>query len=250
MPDAPQPSSALRERLLRVMDRKHHGAFVHLTRPGLSKAQLLQHFRHELHTYVRDFPVLLARILGHGPPDDVRSRLAENIFEEQTGKLSLGQPHPELFLVMMDGLGIERRAVLSPVGLAPEALAYRAFLDDVTERRAWQIGCAVLAIFVEGSIHERTELAGRRVLAPIEDATREHPMVKHYGCPPENMLLLRAHRAIEGSHRVDAWESVLGHTGPHLADAVGNAVEEALQRWLAYRDGVARAMGVPVLTDQ
>ncbi len=36
--------------------------------------------------YVRDFPVLLARVLGQAPPDDVRRALAENAFEEQTGK--------------------------------------------------------------------------------------------------------------------------------------------------------------------
>ena len=48
-----------------------------------------------LHT-VDDFPVLLARVLGQGPPHTVRSALAENIYEEQTGKLSLGVPHPEL----------------------------------------------------------------------------------------------------------------------------------------------------------
>lgn len=73
-------------------------------------------------------------------------------------------------------------------------------------------------------------------------------MVKHYGCPPEKMLLLKAHRAVEGGHRKDAWASVLEHTPESLADAAGRAVEEALRRWLTYRDGVARAMGVEVLS--
>ena len=241
-------SSHLQERLLSVMDRKNHGAFVHLTRPGLTRAQLVTHFRHEFHTYVRDFPVLLARVLGHGPPDDVRQALAENIFEEQTGKLSLGRPHPELFMIMMEGLGIARNEIENGAGLVSESLAYRAFLDDVTQRGPWQIGCAVLTIFVEGSINERAEIEGRRRLLPVEEATREHPMVKHYGCPPEKMLLLKAHRAVEGGHRKDAWASVLEHTPESLADAAGRAVEEALRRWLTYRDGVARAMGVEVLS--
>src|ERR1700756_4156108 len=87
----------LRERLLAVMDRKDHWAWPHLTRPGLSRDALAAHFRHEYLVYVRDFPVLLARVLGQGPPADVRAALAENIYEEQTGKLSLGVPHPELF---------------------------------------------------------------------------------------------------------------------------------------------------------
>jgi pyrroloquinoline quinone (PQQ) biosynthesis protein C len=229
------------------MDKKNHGAFVHLTRPGLTHAQLVAHFRHEFHTYVRDFPVLLARVLGQGPPADVRDRLAENIYEEQTGKLSLGRPHPELFLEMMTGLGISREEIESAGALADEAIAYRAFLDDMSLRPPWQIGCAVLTVFVEGSVHERAEMEGRRQFAPVEDAIREHPMVKYYGCAPEKMLLLRAHRAVEGAHRQDAWASVLDHTPVELAESVAQAVETSLARWLAYRDGVARKMGVPVL---
>ena len=37
---------------------------------------------------------------------------------------------------------------------------------------------------------------------------------------------------------------VLGHAGASDADAIVRAVEEALAAWLAYRDGVARAMGI------
>lgn len=229
------------------MDKKHHGAFVHLTRPGLSSAQLLVHFRHEYQTYVRDFPVLLARVLGQSPPSSVREALAENIFEEQTGKLSLGVSHPELFLTMMDGLGIARADVESPEVCA-EAVAYRAFLDEVSRAEPWIVGCALLTIFVEGSVHERASMAGEREELPIEEAIARHPMVKHYGCPPEKMQLARAHRAVEGGHRHDAWASILDHVANATeAERIGELCERALARWLGYRDGVARAMGVPIL---
>src|SRR4051812_21735532 len=69
----------LTDRILVVMDRKDHWAWPHLTRPGLSREQLTTHFRHEYLTYVRDFPVLLARVLGLGPPAAARVALAENI---------------------------------------------------------------------------------------------------------------------------------------------------------------------------
>jgi pyrroloquinoline quinone (PQQ) biosynthesis protein C len=236
----------LKERLLSIMDRKHHGAFPHLTRPGLSRAQLLAHFRHEFATYVRDFPVLLARVLGQGPPESVRHALAENVYEEQTGRLSFGRPHPELFLEMMDGLEI-RRELLSATTppLEPEALAYRRFLDEVSVAAPWVVGCAVLTIFVEGSVHERATMAGTRSLPPVEEAIRAHPMVAHYGCPPARMDLVRAHRAVESGHRDDAWASVLDHVqDAREGEAVVAAVERALGLWLAYRDGVARAMGV------
>ena len=234
----------LRERLLEQMDAKHHGAFVALTQPGLDKGQLAIHFRHEYQTYIRDFPVLLARVLGQGPPPSVRHALAENIFEEQTGKLSLGVSHPELFLEMTRGLGIEDAAILAP-DLEPEAIAYRAFLDQVSAQPPWQVGAAVLTIFVEGSVHERAELAGTRSLLPIEEHLERHPLVAHYGCPKEAMRLVRAHRLVEAGHRKDAWESVLGHVGDaRTRDLVATAVRRARESWLRYRDGVARAMRV------
>src|SRR6185295_17683424 len=114
-------TESLTSRLLAVMDRKNHWAWPHFTRGGLTRAQLLIHFRHEFLTYVRDFPVLLARVLGQGPPNDVRAALAHNIDEEQTGHYSFGISHPELFLQMMDELGIAREKVAAgPV--EPEAL--------------------------------------------------------------------------------------------------------------------------------
>jgi pyrroloquinoline-quinone synthase len=238
-------TSDLRERLLSVMDRKDHWAWPNFTRPGLSRDALAVHFRHEYQVYVRDFPVLLARVLGQAPPDDVRHALAENIYEEQTGKLSFGVAHPELFLEMMDGLGIARSAIVSrEPALEPEALAYRALLDRTSVAAPWIIGAAVLTIFVEGSVHERAEMAGTRVLAPIDEAIVAHPMVAHYGCPPDKLRLPRAHRAVEAGHRRDAWDMVLGHADASTESAIGGAVEEALAAWLAYRDGVARRMGL------
>src|SRR6202035_4899924 len=93
------------------MDRKHHWAYPALTRGGLTREQLLVHFRHEYLVYVRDFPVLLARALGVTPPlPDVRAALAKNLYEEQTGGLSGTDAHPSMFLEMMRGLGFDAAA--------------------------------------------------------------------------------------------------------------------------------------------
>ena len=68
-------------------------------------------------------------------------------------------------------------------------------------------------------------------------------MVAFYGCPPDKLRLARAHRAVEGGHRRDAWSMVLENAAGH-EDAIVAAVERALAMWLAYRDGVARRMGL------
>jgi pyrroloquinoline-quinone synthase len=227
------------------MDQKDHWAWKHFVGPGLTKEQLAIHFRHEFLTYVRDFPVLLARVLGQGPPDEARAPLARNIDEEQTGHYSFGVSHPELFLEMMDGLGIPRSSV-SQGPLEPEALVYRALLDRYSGSPPWYLGAAVVTIFVEGSVHERADREGGRPEVPIDEAIAAHPMVRFYGCPPAAMRLARAHRAVEGDHRRDAWDVLFRHIplDPAASRSVSDAVADAHRAWLSYRDGVARAMGL------
>ncbi|HEX7665385.1 MAG TPA: iron-containing redox enzyme family protein, partial [Polyangiaceae bacterium] len=122
----------LADRLLAVMDQKHHWGYPHLTRPGLTRAQHFEHFKHEYLVYVRDFPVLLARCLGTVPDAiEVRKSLAENIYEEQTGGISKSAPHPELFLQMMEGMGYRREQFAEDdAWLHPSARAYRDFLRE------------------------------------------------------------------------------------------------------------------------
>ena len=232
-------------RLFDIMDRKDHYAWSYLTKPGLSKPQLLVHFRHEYQTYVRDFPVLLARVLGLGPPDRVRKALAENIYEEQTGKLSVSRSHPELFLEMMAGLGFSKND-LEQGPLTNQAQIYRSFLDQVSMTPPWVHGAAVLTLFVEGSRHDRAEFAGTRTRPSPESLVESHPLVVHYGCPTSQMDLVRAHGEIEGSHRKDAWEMLIENIpdGSRVADEVCEVVEKALRYWLDYRDSVAQLMGL------
>jgi pyrroloquinoline-quinone synthase len=229
------------------MDRKHHWAYPALTRPGLTRAQLLAHFRHEYLVYVRDFPVLIAAALAQVPPiEDVRAALAENIYEEQTGGLSKTAPHPELFLRMMEGVGFQRDDLADETTLHPLALAYRRELQEGAARGPWQAAVALMTIFVEGSVNERGELAGSHPRPRGEEAVAKHALVVHYGCPPAAMELTRAHAAVEGGHRADAWRMVLSHVEDEgtVAAAVAETCERALGAWLAYRDGVAEQMGL------
>jgi pyrroloquinoline-quinone synthase len=232
------------------MDRKHHWAYPALTRPGLTRPQLFVHFRHEYLVYVRDFPVLLARALGIVPPiDDVRRTLAENLYEEQTGCLSGTSAHPHLFLRMMEGIGLEAAAFADDdAWLHPAARRYRDFLCARACETPWQAAVALLTIFVEGSVNERAELAGTFVRPRGEEAVRDHPLVKHYGCPPEAMALTRAHGQVEGTHRQDAWRVVLVHAteGIESGRAVVSTCAQALAMWHDYRDGVAERMGLDV----
>lgn len=233
-----------RERLLSVMDRKHHWAWPHFSGPSITKDQLKVHFRQEYAVYVRDFPVLLARIHGKNPPPEVRRVLAENIYEEDTGGLSLGRPHPELFLTMMQGLGYGEKE-FQKVTLLPASQKYRRWLDRITLEQDWLVGVAVLTIFVEGSIQDRQEIlhpSSPKTPAEIEDYIRKHPLVLYQGLSPAHLDLVRTHQMVEAGHRHAAYDTVLTHTVKQSQrEAVLEHLHHALNLWLSYRDEIARA---------
>ncbi len=231
-----------REALLAVMEQKLHPAWVAFTSGRVPRDRLHVHFEQEYATYVRDFPVLLGRAYVQCPVPAARRELAANLYEEETGGLAAGRPHPELFLEYPRGLGMDL-ARFEAVALLPAAAAWRALLDDHTTGHGWAVAAAVTTIFLEGTPYERGELdptAPRRPEPPLD----EHPLVRHYQLPVAALALTKAHRAVEGSHRASAWRILLDHVADADRPAVVAAMQAQLAAWRAYRDDVAAACGV------
>lgn len=234
--------AAFREQLLTVMERKDHWAWPAFTTGLVPKERLHVHFEQEYATYVRDFPVMVGRAYTQCPIAEVRRGLAENLYEEETGGLVAGRPHPELFLEYPKGLGMDLSR-FDKVKLLPAARRYRAFLDGATQRRGWEVTTAIVTIFVEGSNQERGEIEPG-LARPTRPPLEEHPLAKYYGEPLESLALTKAHREVEGEHRLAAWRAVLDFVPAARRAAVVEAMESALSRWLRYRDDVAAACGI------
>jgi pyrroloquinoline-quinone synthase len=239
----PRSADPLQNDLLAVMDRKNHWAWPHFNEGKATRQQLLLHFQQEFAVYVRDFPVLLSRVHARCPHPEVRQDLAENLYEEETGKLSKGVPHPELFLVMMEGLNFPR-ARFGAIDLIPEAAAYRAWIDWVTTRRPWVEAAALVTIFIEGSVEDRRRIEALEPEEPVdlEAELQRNALVRYYGVDPRFLDLKRSHHMVESGHRKMAWRMVLDYaTTPRVADRLRRLMARTLDLWLLYRDGVARA---------
>jgi pyrroloquinoline-quinone synthase len=242
------PPRSFQEQLLAVMDCKHHWAWPVFGSNRITRAQLKDHFQQEFAVYVRDFPLLLGRLYAQNPPPQIRRELAANLYEEETGGLSVGRAHPALFLEMMTGLGYAA-ADFEKIRLLPASRRYRQWLDQATGRRPWLEGLAVMTIFVEGSVNDRKELSAPGSPPKSDEESdaivRNHPLVKFHGVDPKCMDLVRAHQRIEGSHRAAAWRMVLGEARTAGQQrSVLRALHRSLELWLAYRDGVAKACGI------
>jgi pyrroloquinoline-quinone synthase len=234
--------STFREELLAVMERKDHWAWPAFTSGRVARDLLHYHFEQEYATYVRDFPVMVGRAYVRCPIPAVRRSLAENLYEEETGGLVAGSPHPELFLEYARGLEMEL-ARFENVELLPAAKVYRAYLDEATQHYGWEIAAAIVTIFVEGTKGERRAI-DTSMPPPEPSPLHEHPLVKHYGLAVEHLALTKAHRQVEGHHRAAAWAGILDHVTPTRRGPVVRAMGEALERWLRYRDAVAEICGI------
>ena len=224
------------------MERKTHWAWPGFTGGLVPKDKLHIHLEQEWEVYVRDFPILVGRAYVACPIAEVRRELAENLYEEETGGLAAGKPHPELFLMYPEGLGMDLQR-FAHVELLPAARAYRDFLDDATKERGWSIATAIATLFIEGTPYERHELDASAPPRP-QPALEDHPLVRHYGLPLECLALTKAHRSVEGEHRKAAWRVMLDHVPAGHRQSVVNAMAAAVDAWRAYRDDVAEASGL------
>jgi hypothetical protein len=230
------------ERLLLVMEQKSHWAWPLFTSGQVDRSRLHVHFEQEYATYVRDFPVLVGRAYVQCPIAEVRRELAENLYEEETGGLVAGRPHPELFLEYPRGLGMDLSR-FEQIELLPAARRYREVLDQTTERAGWEMAAAVSTLFIEGTPYDRGEVDGaaqKRPAPPLE----QHPLVVHYGLPLTHLALTKAHRQVEGDHRASAWRTFRHHVPERVRPDVVDAMQRVLAAWLAYRDEVAQACGL------
>src|SRR5215212_8713098 len=155
-----------RERLLEVMGRKDHWAWPAFTSGLVVKEQLHYHFEQEYATYVRDFPIMVGWAFVRCPIAEMRRSLAENLYEEATGGLVAGRPHPDLFLEYPRGLGMDLSRFAS-VTLLPGAQRYRDSLDEAIQHYGWDVAAAIVTIFVEGTAHERTEISSEAARRPL-----------------------------------------------------------------------------------
>jgi pyrroloquinoline quinone (PQQ) biosynthesis protein C len=236
-----RPDAFCRE-LLWVMERKDHWAWPAFTSGMVPKHLLHIHFEQEYAIYVRDFPAMVGWAYVQCPIPEVRRSLAENLYEEETGGLAGGRPHPELFLEYPKGLGMDLRR-FQKVKLLPAAKAYRAFLDAAIQGRGWEIAAAIVTIFIEGTKDDRASVNGNARKNP-PSSLRDHPLVKHYGLRLEHLALTKAHREVEGDHRAAAWNAILEHVSSAKRNSVVVSMEQALAHWLRYRDEVAAACGL------
>src|SRR6266545_8153904 len=119
-----------------------HPLWAKIAAGRLERPQV-QGFARQFYLQVVEFPRAVSALHSRCPDREERIKLAESVYEEETGRLSKSKPHPELFLDFCAGLGLTRAAVAATEPL-PETTALIHWFELSTRERPFLEGVAAI----------------------------------------------------------------------------------------------------------
>ena len=218
--------------------RKNPHPVFQKVRTGQASRDQLDFCMRWLYCFTRDFPRYLSGIHARCSQMEVRTLLAENIYEEDTGGLSGTAPHPELYLRMIDALGFDREKY-ERAKMIPEGKALQDWMEKVTTRGSWVEGVAAVCVAMEAqpkySPSASWGMADRNSLW----------LEEQYGVDPKGLEFLRVHSKVEPGHGETGYKIVVKFAAD---DQERTAAVAALNRSLDllhhFYEGIGRETGL------
>ena len=195
----------------------------------------LRGFAGQFFLQVVEFPRAVSALHSRCTDRHERVKLAESLYEEETGRLSGTKPHPELFLDFCAGLGLDRFAVPETTPL-PSTAALVQWFEYSTKILPFIEGVAAINLAAEGQV------VG--AFGPFARALQ-----RHYGLSPAAVAFWDVHELADAEHSDVGDHIVVRHaTTAETQAAVRRAVQTSLAMWWQFFDGMERAYGEGVHT--
>lgn len=195
----------------------------------LSREQL-QGFAKQFYLQVYEFPRAVSALHSRCSDFGERRKLAESVYEEETGALSGTKPHPELFLDFCEGLGLERDAVRRAEPL-PSTAALTQWFEYSTKVLSFLEGVAAINLAAEG-----------QVVGAFGPFARG--LERHYGLPKEAVAFWDVHELADAEHS-DVGDHIVvrNAASDEVQERVRRAVSTSLSMWWQFFDGIDREVG-------
>jgi pyrroloquinoline-quinone synthase len=100
---------------------------------------------------VREFPRAISALHSRCYDPVERQKLAESLYEEESGQISGSEPHPELFIRFGLGLGMKREELTHAKPL-PSTAALIDWFELSTKDRSFEEGIAAINVAAEGQV--------------------------------------------------------------------------------------------------
>ena len=147
----------------------------------------LRPFAVQFFLQVREFPRAVSALHARCPFADERVKLAESLYEEETGRLSgCNVSHPELFIRFGEGIGVARGAMVDGVSL-PTTAALIDWFEQSTRRQPFIEGAAATNLAAEGQVPG--------AFGPFARA-----LERHYGCTRAQVAFWDVHEQADREH--------------------------------------------------
>jgi pyrroloquinoline-quinone synthase len=232
MSEAVTPKEFIQELVGRIQARRTFGShplWLEISDGKLSGEQL-KCFAVQFFLQVREFPRAVSAMHANCPFPDERIELAENVYEEETGRISgCNQSHPELFIRFGEALGLSRVDMVEGRPL-PATRALIDWFELSTKQRSFIEAAAAINLAAEGQVPGAFGPMARR-------------LQEHYGLSKEAVEFWDLHEMADADHS-DVGDHIVVH---HATDAaiqarVRDALQHSLDAWWQFFDGIRAAI--------
>jgi pyrroloquinoline-quinone synthase len=232
MGDALAPQEFIRDLVARIHARRTFGGHPlwHAIADGKLGRDQLQRFAVQFFLQVREFPRAVSAMHANCPFPEERMKLAESVYEEDTGRLSgCNQPHPELFIRFGEAIGLSRAEMIDGRPL-PATRALIDWFELSTKQRSFIEAAAAINLAAEGQVPGAFGPMARR-------------LQEHYGLSRDAVAFWDIHEMADADHS-DVGDHIVVH---HATDAaiqarVRDALQHSLDAWWQFFDGIQAAL--------
>jgi len=182
---------------------------------------------------VREFPRGVSAMHARCPFADERVKLAESLYEEETGRISgCNVSHPELFIRFGEAVGARRDDMVNGRPL-PTTAALIDWFERSTQDTSFIEGAAAMNLAAEGQVPG--------AFGPFARA-----LEARYGLTPSAVAFWDVHEHADREHSDVGDHVVVRHaTTDELRTTVRRAVATSLRLWWEFFDGIERAVDGP-----
>src|SRR5579885_1949894 len=175
---------------------------------------------------VREFPRAVSALHSQCHDPEERLKLAESLYEEETGKISGSDAHPELFIGL--GLGMKREEMTEAVPL-PSTASLIDWFELSTRDRTFAEGIGAINVAAEGQVVTN--------FGPFARA-----LEKHYGLTRDQVAFFDVHELADRDHS-DVGDNILSRMelSHGEREKICAAVNRSLDMWWQFFDGMERA---------
>jgi pyrroloquinoline-quinone synthase len=204
-----------------------HPLWLRIKAGELSKPQM-KTFAAQFFLQVREFPRALSALHSRCYSMAERKKLAESLYEEETGLISGSAPHPELFIRFGTGLGMAR-AELTDARPLPSTASLIDWFELSTKDRSFAEGVGAITIAAEGQVPGNFESFARS-------------LEKNYGLTTAQVAFWDVHEVADRDHS-DVGDHILSQLplGELEQTKICGAVERSLDLWWQFFDGIERS---------